>query len=55
MRSQRNAAQPLDVLCGSVLRYDDPVDPTEESAWEAPQRDMRNEGVYADTSIETLG
>jgi hypothetical protein len=53
MRSQRNELQPLDVLRSSVLRYDDPVDPIEESAWEAPQRDTRNEGVHAGTSIET--
>lgn len=53
MRSQRNAIQPLNVLRGSLLRYDDPVDPIEESAREAPQRDTRNEGVHADTSIET--
>lgn len=55
MRSQRSATQPLDVLRGSVLHYDAPVDPIEESAREAPQRAPRNEGVHADTSIETLG
>ncbi|VWC49040.1 prevent-host-death protein [Burkholderia aenigmatica] len=55
MRSHRNAIQLLDVLRGSVLRYDDPVDPIKESGWEAPQRDTRNEGVHADTYIDTPG
>lgn len=55
MRSQRNAIRPLDGLRGSVVRYDDAVDPIAESAWEAPQRDTRNERVHADTSIETPG
>ncbi|VWC41501.1 hypothetical protein BLA6863_07068 [Burkholderia lata] len=53
MRSQLSAIQPQDVSCSSVLHYDNPVDPIEESAREAPQRDTRNESVHADTSIET--
>jgi len=53
MRSQRSAVQPLEALCGSVLHYDNPVDPIEESDWEAPQHDTRNESAHADTSIET--
>ncbi|VWB45105.1 prevent-host-death protein [Burkholderia lata] len=53
MRSQRSAVQPLAVLCGSVLHYDNPVDPIEERAWEAPQHGTRNEDAHADTSIET--
>ncbi|CAB3764500.1 hypothetical protein LMG29660_04990 [Burkholderia puraquae] len=53
MRSQQNEIQPLDVLRGSVMRYGNPVDPIEESAWKASQRDTRNEGVRADTYIET--
>ncbi|WP_217483310.1 hypothetical protein [Burkholderia lata] len=48
--------QPLDVLRGSVLRYDGPVDPIEESGWEAPPRDTRNAGVHeAGTTIDTRG
>ncbi|MBN3783460.1 hypothetical protein G3O06_38975 [Burkholderia sp. Ac-20345] len=53
MRSQRNEIQPLDVLRGSVMGYDNPVDPIEESDWEAPQRDTQDEGVHAGTHIET--
>ncbi|VWC99673.1 prevent-host-death protein [Burkholderia lata] len=53
MRSQHYAIQPLVVLRGSVLRYDSPVDPIEDCGWEALRHDTRNEGVHADTSIET--
>ncbi|VWC73698.1 hypothetical protein BLA18110_02207 [Burkholderia lata] len=53
MRSQLSAIQPPDVLCGSILHNGNPVDPIEESAWEAPQCGTRNEGAHADTSIET--
>lgn len=28
---------PLDVLRGSVLRYDDPLSPVDDDAWEAAQ------------------
>lgn len=28
-------AQPLDILRGSVMRYDNPLDPIAEDAWEA--------------------
>ncbi|VWB40696.1 prevent-host-death protein [Burkholderia lata] len=55
MHNQRYAMQPLDVLRGSVLRYDSPIDPIEESGREAPQRDTRNDGVHADTYIDTPG
>ncbi len=55
MRNQRYARQPLDVLRGSVVRYDGPVDPIEESGWEAPPHDTRNDGVHAGTTIDTRG
>lgn len=49
MRSQQYAIQPLDILRGSVLHYDDPVDPIEECGWEAPRHDPRIEGARTDT------
>lgn len=30
-----SAADPLELLRGSVLRFDDPFEPVEENAWEA--------------------
>ncbi|MCO8575808.1 type II toxin-antitoxin system Phd/YefM family antitoxin [Burkholderia multivorans] len=30
-----SASQPLDILRGSVMRYDNPIDPIAEDDWEA--------------------
>ncbi|HEF4770340.1 type II toxin-antitoxin system Phd/YefM family antitoxin [Burkholderia multivorans] len=30
-----NESQPLDILRGSVMRYDNPIDPIAEDDWEA--------------------
>ncbi|MGI4982656.1 MAG: type II toxin-antitoxin system Phd/YefM family antitoxin [Janthinobacterium lividum] len=36
VRAYRNVGRlPLDVLRGSVVRYDDPTDPVAENEWEA--------------------
>jgi len=39
IRPYREAAKrnPLDVLRGSVLRFDDPLSPVDDDAWEAAQ------------------
>ncbi|KAF3997180.1 type II toxin-antitoxin system Phd/YefM family antitoxin [Glaciimonas immobilis] len=38
VRPYRNTARkPLDILRGSVVRYDNPTDPVAEDAWEAAQ------------------
>lgn len=34
---QSGVTNPLEVLRGSVLRYDDPLDPIDEEGWDAAQ------------------